>query len=164
MNIRALIVAAAIVGAANSVEAQGITFHIAGGAAFPVGSFGDAAGTSWHGLAGIGLASLMQPISLRADIAHYRFDSRITSATLNLNYRLPLTDSPLSPYVSAGAGAYRLECEPDCGDDTRFGWNAGLGTKIAALRMKWFLESRFQAITAESRNVRFVPLTLGLTF
>ena len=72
------------------------------------------------------LTSLMQPIGLRLDATHHRFDSDATgpttginSLTVNLSYRMPMTDSPLSPYVIAGAGAYRLDCvgEPDCESD-----------------------------------------------
>jgi opacity protein-like surface antigen len=169
MIIRALILAGALSAAATSAQAQGLTLNLAGGVAFPIGSFGEATTTGWHGLVGIGLTSLMQPIGLRLDVTHYRFESNatgptsgITSGTLNLSYRLPMTDSPLSPYVSAGAGAYRFDCvgEPGCESDTRFGWNAGIGTRLAVLRLKWFLESRFQAVG----NARFVPVTLGLTF
>ena len=173
MTIRALLLGVALSAMATSAHAQGLTLNVAGGVAMPVGSFGEATGIGWHGLAGLGLTSIMQPIALRLDVAHYRFEAeetqpsrRITSAVLNLSYRLPMTDSPLSPYLSAGAGAHWLECsgEPACGSDTRFGWNAGLGTKVAALRLKWFLEARFHAINAESGSVRFVPVTLGLTF
>jgi len=167
--IRALILAALLAGGTTSAEAQGFTLNLAGGVAFPVGNFSQTTTMGWHALAGIGLTSIMQPLSLRLDGAHYRFEAEdpagtpgITSGTLNLSYRLPMTTSPFSPYVSAGAGAYRFACvgEPECGSDTDFGWNAGVGTKIAALRLKWFLEARFQA----AGNVRFVPVTLGLTF
>lgn len=169
MSIRALVLAGALSAAGTSVAAQGFTLNLAGGVAFPVGSFSEATSTGWHGLVGIGLTSLMQPIGLRLDATHHRFESNATgpttginSLTLNLSYRLPMTDSPISPYVIAGAGAYRLDCvgEPDCESDTRFGWNAGIGTRLAALRLKWFLESRFQAVG----SARFVPVTLGLTF
>ena len=46
-----------------------------------------------------------------------------------------MTNSPLSPYLITGAGAYRFECVGalDCGSTTRFGWNAGLGTKLFLL-------------------------------
>jgi hypothetical protein len=143
---------------------------IAGGAALPVASFGEVNKAGWHGQLSFGISSLMQPIGLRLDVAHYRFEAdsdagpttAVTPATLNLSYRLPMTNSPLSPYLIAGAGLYRVECVEgvDCGTDNRFGWSAGLGTRLAALRMKWFLESRFHA----AGNVRFVPIALGLTF
>jgi hypothetical protein len=173
MTIRSLITVAAVFCSTTSAEAQGLTLNVGGGAAFPVGSFGEVTGTGWHGLVGIGLTSLMQPIGLRLDVAHYRFEADetgstrgITPATLNLSYRVPMTNSSVSPYVAAGAGVYHLDCVDgiDCENETRFGWNAGLGTKIAALRLKWFLELRFHASNGDSGNVRFVPITLGVTF
>jgi opacity protein-like surface antigen len=145
-----------------------LTVTLAGGASFPSGNLADAAGTGWHALAGLGVSTLMQPLGLRLDVAHNRFagdtpapDQAVTSGTLNVTYRLPLTNAPISPYLVAGAGAYRLECigETDCGSDTRFGWNAGLGTRLAAFGLRWFIESRFHA----AGGTRFVPLTLGLT-
>jgi hypothetical protein len=158
---------------ATAAAQRPLTLSLAGGASLPVGRFGDAASTGWHALASIGLSTLMQPIGLRLDVAHNRFtaesvgpDQGVTSATLNATYRLPMTNSPLSPYLITGAGAYRFECfgSIDCGTATRFGWNAGLGTKFAALGMKGFMESRFHAVNASAGNVRFVPLTFGLTF
>ncbi|MGQ0815018.1 MAG: outer membrane beta-barrel protein [Gemmatimonadota bacterium] len=170
MVIRALLISLLLATMSSSAAAQGtVTLSLAGGAALPVASFGEATNLGWHGQLSIGLSSLMQPIGLRLDVAHYRFEAdsaaattAVTPATLNLSYRLPMTDSPLSPYLIAGAGVYRVECVDDVGCDTdhRFGWSAGLGTRVAALRMKWFLESRFHA----AGNVRFVPFTLGLTF
>ena len=150
-----------------------LTLNLAGGMTQPVGAFGDATSTGWHALAGIGLSTLMQPIGLRLDVAHNRFtaesvgpDQGVTSATLNVTYRLPMTNSPISPYAITGAGAYRFECfgDIDCGSTTRFGWNAGLGAKFIALGFRGFLESRFHAVNADAGNVRFVPVTIGLTF
>jgi hypothetical protein len=159
--------------AASSAAQRPLTLSLGGGASLPLGRFDDAASTGWHALASIGLSSLMQPIGLRLDVAHNRFaaegagpEQAASSATVNFSYRLPMTNSPLSPYLITGAGAYRFECVGgvDCGETTRFGWNAGVGTKFAALRMKGFLEARFHAVNAKTGNVRFVPLTFALTF
>src|SRR5688500_2448960 len=117
---------------ATAAAQRPLTLSLAGGASLPVGRFGDAASTGWHALASIGLSTLMQPIGLRLDVAHNRFtaesvgpDQGVTSATLNATYRLPMTNSPLSPYLITGAGASRFECfgTIDCGTATRFGWN-----------------------------------------
>lgn len=163
----ALALLLAIVTPATGASAQRpVTLTVGGGASLPVGAFADGVGTGWHALAGLGVSSLMQPIGIRLDVAHDRFpgdadvDQAITSGTLNLSYRMPMTNSPLSPYVIAGAGAYHARCSgvPDCGSQTRAGWNAGLGTRFAAFRLKGFAEARFHA----AGGARFVPLTLGL--
>jgi hypothetical protein len=150
-----------------------LTLHIGGGASLPAGAFGDATSEGWHALAGVALSTLMQPIGLRLDVAHNRFahevgegSSGVTSYTLNLTYRLPMTNSPLSPYVITGAGAYTLGCFGlvACGDRTDFGWNAGAGVKFAGLGIRGFIESRFHGANESSGNIRFVPLTLGVSF
>lgn len=171
--IRALLLMSAFVALAPLQAQRPLTLSLAGGGSVPLGRFEDGASTGWHAMASIGLSTLMQPIGLRLDVQHNRFtakaagpDQAISSATGNVSYRLPLTNSPLSPYLIAGAGAYRFQCigSIDCGETTRFGWNAGLGSKFTGLGMRGFLESRFHAANARAGNVRFVPFTLGLTF
>ena len=163
-----------LVAFASSAAAQRpLTLSLGGGATFPLGRFADGASIGWHALASLGLSTHMQPIGLRLDAQHNRLtakaagpDQAITSATLNLSYRLPMTNSPLSPYIIAGGGAYRFECfgDTDCGSSSDIGWNAGLGTKFAAFRLKGFVEARWNAVNSEGGNVRFVPLTFALTF
>ena len=174
MNLRSLVATLALFASAQSVAAQRpLTLSLGGGASVPLGRFADGASVGWHALASIGWSTLMQPIGVRVDAQHNRFtakaagpDQAVTSATLNLSYRLPMTNSPLSPYLIAGGGAYRFECfgGTDCGSDTRVGWNAGLGTKFAAFRLKGFVEARWHAVNSDAGNVRFVPLTFALTF
>ena len=150
-----------------------LSLHLAGGASLPAGAFGDATTSGWHALAGIAVGALMHPIGLRVDVAHNRFgleassDSRsVTSYTANVTYRLPMTNSPLSPYVITGAGAYTLGCLGviACGSNTEFGWNAGLGVKFAGMGIRGFVESRFHAVNEDTGNLRYVPLTLGVSF
>jgi hypothetical protein len=171
LEVAALI---AMFGAAQANAQRPVTFSIAGGASLPAGRLGDVTSTGWHALASIAVSTLMQPIGLRLDLAHNQFasndlgpDRAVSSGTLNLTYRLPLTNSPLSPYLIAGGGAYMFDCisTANCSsDETDFGWNAGLGTKFAALGLRGFLEARFHAMNMTAGNVRFVPLTFGLTF
>lgn len=175
MRGQLLVKASLIVVAVGSAADAQSPWHLslAGGASLPTGRFNDAASAGWHALASIGLSTLMQPIGLRLDVAHNRFtaksvgpDQAVTSGTLNASYRLPMTNSPTSPYLITGAGAYRFECfgNVSCRSTTRFGWNAGLGFKIAALAQLWFVESRFHAVNARTGNVRYVPVTFGITF
>jgi opacity protein-like surface antigen len=147
-----------------------LTLNLGGGVSVPVGSFADGAEPGWHAIAGLGLGSLMQPIGLRLDVAYNAFtakvagpDASVASGTLNLSYRLPVTNSAFSPYVIVGAGAYRLDCnDPACEATTKFGWNGGLGTKAAVFGAKWFLEARYQSVRTPG-SLRFVTATLGLT-
>ena len=70
------------------------SLSVGGGGSFPTGQFARGADVGWHGLASIGLSSIMQPMSLRLDASYGRFgsssaDQAISSGTLNLAYRLP---------------------------------------------------------------------------
>jgi hypothetical protein len=143
-----------------------VKLNLGGGVTLPVGDLADAADPGWHALGGLEISSFMQPIGIRVDGAYNRFgaedpaaDAVIYSATLNFSYRLPMTNSPLSPYVIAGWGAHWLDCSEDCEADQRYGWNAGLGTKFN-FGLRGFLEARFHGVTGK---VRYVPITLGLT-
>src|SRR5688500_1514606 len=134
----------------------------AGGASVPEGDLRDGASTGWHALGTVGLNTLMQPLGLRLDVAFNRFaftddaaevlgdgNHSVGSATLNVTYRLPMTSSPLSPYLISGLGAYRSECSAatGCEATTRYGWNAGLGTRVYSLGFRTFLEARYHRST-----------------
>jgi hypothetical protein len=157
-----------------------ISIGVAGGVSVPQGDLRNSATTGWHALGTIALSTYMQPIGLRLDVAYNRFNfsdqtratvggsgyQTVGSATLNATYRLPMTDSPMSPYLIAGLGAYRTTCSlgSDCAAKTHQGWNAGLGTKLRLLGLKSFLEARFHRTEREESYVNFFPVTIGLTF
>ena len=163
-----------------------LSVGLAGGVSVPQGELRDGATTGWHALATVSLSTLMQPLGLRLDIAYNRFDfsdarsdcscafsaaggpghQTVGSATLNATYRLPRTDSPLSPYLITGIGAYRTECSlgSGCSAVTRYGWNAGLGTKLTGLGLRTFVEARFHSVVEPGPDLHFFPVTLGLLF
>jgi hypothetical protein len=161
-----------------------VTLGLAGGVSLPAGNFGDGVDVGWRALATLSLGSQMHlhPLALRIDGAYDQFgfagtggtgpgapaggSQRIISATVNPSYRLPSAGWPLSPYLIGGAGAYNLGCTGDatCDATTRFGWNAGLGTKFAGLRLRGFIEARYHRVALEGGDVQYFPVTLGLTF
>jgi hypothetical protein len=175
-----MVLAAACAIAAGPLAAQRpLALGVAGGVALPQGAFGDAVDVGWRGLVTLALSSPMQPLGLRVDAAHDRFAfggdaaaalrggrQTVTSGTLNVTYRLPMTRSALSPYLIGGLGAHHLACAGDatCDGTTRFGWNAGLGTRLTGLHLRTFVEARFQAVSLAGRDVRYVPVTFGLLF
>jgi opacity protein-like surface antigen len=156
-----------------SVAAQRpISVGLAGGVSLPQGDLADGVNAGWHALGTIALSTLMQPIGLRVDVAYNRFEfsdvdgnQSVGSATLNGTYRLPMTNSPLSPYLIAGLGAYRTECSlgAGCEATTGFGWNVGLGTKLF-VGFRSFVEARYHRTKRDDANVSYFPLTLGVMF
>jgi Outer membrane protein beta-barrel domain len=155
-----------------------IQIGIGGGVSLPAADLRTGANTGWHVLATAALSTLMQPIGLRLDVAYNRFAVRnattpsagvnqsVGSATLNGTYRLPMTDSPLSPYLVSGLGAYRSECSGGlgCSTSTRYGWNVGLGTKLYVLGTRAFVETRYHRTGRAGGNVQFFPVTIGAMF
>ncbi len=76
-----------------------------------------------------------------------------------------MMNSPMSPYLISGRGAYRTECSPPAGCDatTKFGWNIGLGTKLF-VGFRSFIEARYHRIKRGDANMNYFPVTLGLMF
>lgn len=155
-----------------------VSIGIAGGASIPAGQLREGAEVGWHGLATIVVSSLMQPLGLRIDVAYNRFafsddtpalaaeHQAVGSATLNFTYRLPMTNSPMSPYLISGLGAYRTDCSLPSGCDatTRYGWNAGLGAKLHVFGVRSFIEGRYHRTERGDTNVNYFPVTFGFLF
>lgn len=160
------------------VAQRPVSIGIAGGASIPAGDLRDGLDVGWHGLATIAVTTLMQPLGLRVDVAYNRFAfsddapavadeyQSTGSATLNFTYRLPMTNSPMSPYLISGLGAYRSECSLGTGCDptTRYGWNGGLGTKLFVLGFRSFLEARYHRTEIGGTDVQIFTPTFGLFF
>jgi Outer membrane protein beta-barrel domain len=156
------------------LEAQRpISIGLAGGVSLPQGDLADGVNAGWHALGTLVLSTLTQPLGLRVDVAYNRFALKVGdghetvgSATLNGTYRLPMTNSPLSPYLVSGLGAYRTECSLALGCDatTKFGWNVGLGTKLAVLGFRSFLEARYNRTKRGDSHLNYFPVTFGVLF
>ena len=171
----------ALIAPATSLGAQRpLSIGLAGGVSLPTGNLSDAATTGWHGLGTLALSSLVLPMGVRVDVAYNRFafsddaqtqfggDGNVSvgSATLNLTYRLPMTNSPMSPYLISGLGAYQSKCSvgPSCEATTRYGWNVGLGAKLAVLTLRTFVEARYHRTSRGNGGVHYFPVTFGLMF
>ena len=178
--MRALILITAALFPISALVAQRpVAIGVAGGVSAPQGRLGDGSDIGWHALATLSLSSVMLPIGIRLDAAYNRFSfsqdagdvvrdgyQGVGSLTANLSYRLPMWNSPLSPYLIGGMGAYRSRCSdaPICVGDTSFGWNAGLGTKLYVLGFRSFLEARYHRTERLGTDVHFIPVTFGIVF
>jgi hypothetical protein len=169
-----VVACAGVLSPMTGLEAQRpVSVALAGGVSLPQGDLADGVDTGWHALAALVLSTLTQPLGLRVDVAYNRFalkgangNQSVGSATLNGTYRVPMTNSPMSPYLIAGVGAYRTECSLAVGCDatTKFGWNAGLGTKLYVLGFRSFLEARYHRTKRGDAHLNYFPLTFGLLF
>ena len=177
-SILVAVVTGVLIAPASLLAQRPVSIGLAGGASIPSGDLREGVDVGWHGLATIVVSTLMQPLGLRVDVAYNRFafsDDRPAlaneyqstgSATLNFTYRLPMTNSPMSPYLISGLGAYRSECSLDAGCEatTRYGWNVGLGTKLYLLGFRSFLEARYHRTEIGDTDVQYFTPTFGLLF
>jgi hypothetical protein len=179
---RSILVAAAIAALVSAplLEAQRpVSLGLAGGVSIPEGDLREGSDAGWHALATIVVSTLMQPLGLRLDVAYNRFEfsddvaaalrggnQSVSSATLNFTYRLPMTNSPMSPYLISGLGAYQTRCSLGSGCEavTRYGWNVGLGAKLYVLGFRSFLEGRYHRTERGDSGVHYFPITFGFLF
>jgi hypothetical protein len=180
MTTRVMVLVAALALGTAALPAQRpLRLGIAGGVSLPAGDLREGSQAGWHGLGTLALGGPKQALGLRVDAAYHRFGlddgggvtavdgaRTVASATGNVTYRLPSVRSPFSPYVITGLGAYHAACtgEVSCDGSTRFGWNAGAGTKLYLRGVTSFVEARWHHTSRGGSGTTFVPLTFGLLF
>jgi hypothetical protein len=166
-TMRVVTAALILAGASSLAGAQTNThFSIGAGASFPTGRFGDGYKTGYHVLGAIDFDRPASPIGFRMDgmfneFEHETFnnaDVQIYGLTGNLVVK---GSSPRAgPYLIGGIGVYGTK--PEGGNsDSDVGFNIGGGLRFELTGFTAFLEARFHQVRD---NLRFVPLTFGLTF
>jgi hypothetical protein len=165
-SIRAVATAAVVfLAIAPAVDAQvNNRFSIGAGASFPTGRFGDAFGTGYHVLAAIDFDRPASPLSFRLDgmfneFEHETFDDA-SVRVFGLIGNAVIRSAPTGPYLSGGIGVYGTK--PKGGDsNSDVGFNIGGGLRFELSGFSAFLEARFHQV---EQNLRFVPVTFGVTF
>jgi opacity protein-like surface antigen len=176
---------AAVALSATTSSAQSnksLSIGISGGAAIPVGDFGEDYTTGYNGTVSLMFKSIGSPIGLRIDGMYNHMsvkDDRtigvpgfgvvnaavISSANANLVYSLPGTG--ISPYLIGGAGIYNLKLDVDDGDDpdsdNKFGVNGGIGASFPLSGFNTFIEARFHHVFSEGSATQFIPVTFGIS-
>lgn len=182
----------AIVAAATVSTAQAqANFHVGGGVTIPLGDWADeeigAAGTGFHGLAGVTFQPQSMPVGVRVDamfnsngvdIDDVDASYRIIAGNVNAVYTFQTSEtSTFHPYLIGGVGVYNVAITgDDVGDvdsETKFGVNGGAGFNFAAGEsLNLFVEGRFHNVFSglsedffgESSSLNAVPITVGVRF
>lgn len=156
------------------------TYAIAlgGGAAIPVGKFGDAQKTGSSAIAAIAIGVAELPFGVRFDGIYNNLrantptgttvhsDFRVMGVLANLVFAFP--GSSAKPYMLVGGGLYNSKADV-AGAKSRndWGFNAGLGATFGVGPFATFIESRYHNVSRNSTNggvFQFVPITIGLMF
>ena len=183
-SIRSVVLGAALmasVGAAPAVAQSGAQFSLGGGLTLPLGDFGDAAGTGFHGLAAVAFAPANFPVGFQIDGMFHRLgidddpiggdvdaNFQIIQGTANAVYRfVTAEDTKVRPYLIGGVGLYNSKLTGDdvpagLDSETDFGINAGAGFDFVAGAVGLFVEGRFHNIFTEDESTNFIPITVGV--
>jgi len=165
---------------AAPVAAQGAKVSVGGGLTLPLGDFGDATGTGWHGLAGVSFTPANFPIGFQVDgmFQRFSFDDvpdnidahfQMINGTANAVYRFQVSEqTKVRPYLIGGVGLYNSKATgDDVIDDssqTDFGINGGAGFDFTAGAVAIFLEGRFHNVFSDPDNANFIPISVGVRF
>ena len=134
----------------------------------------DAGGFHMQGMVAFGRAA--SAVGFRTDIMYQRFTSSLAGEagrTSDLAGIVSVAYSPttylLKPYVLGGVGVYRSTDNfdaPQIHEEpiTRLGASAGVGARLSFVRFGTFVEARFHRIFGATRDVDFVPVTVGVMF
>jgi len=174
------LVAAGVLAAAPSVAAaqSKMALSVAGGVAAATGDLGDAVDLGYNVAAGVNFGGTRLPVGLRFEGAYNGFgfknnvpgDVRIISGTANAVFNLSQT--PDSPYLIAGLGAYNRRLSGGTtfrtsDSKTATGINIGGGLRFPLSGLSTFFEARYHRMLGNSNegaNYQFIPITFGIMF
>lgn len=164
-----------------------VVFGAKAGVAFPIGDFGNAAGTGFNIGGVVGFTVPNFPLGLRGDVDYNRFGNKtvnagtvsvsskasIFSGTINVLYGFPMEGSSFRPYAIGGLGLYRLSTDASCSGvgvtcpsngQTKFGLNIGGGVEFQLSSFSAFAEARFHNLFTDGYSARYIPITFGIMF
>ena len=184
-GLRSVALGAALMAAVGAAPAMAQTakFSVGGGLTLPLGDFGDASSTGWHGMAAVGFQPANLPVGFQLDGMYQRFGvegapdnfdghTQIIQGTANVVYTFTTAESSqFHPYLIGGVGLYNAKPTGDdltalIGDEssTDFGINGGAGFDFQAGSVGLFLEGRFHNVFSDGSDGTFIPITVGVRF
>jgi hypothetical protein len=155
---------------AGKAQAQSVNFGVGGGLTIPLGDFGDAVKTGWHGLGMIGY-QLSSGLGLRGDFYYGQNNAdagsgkaKLAGGLGNVTYSFP-GKSAITPYVIGGVGAFNAKFTPGGSSETKFAFGLGGGIKFkAGSDSHFFVEGRYVSVNTDVSNTNFIPITAGISF
>jgi hypothetical protein len=161
--------------ASSPLHAQKAEFWLGGGIGIPLGTFDDLVKVGWQGSVAVLVAPRDFNFGIRVDGNYAQFSdespldikNQLIYGTANAIYRFQSSQgSRFKPYLIGGGGVYNSKATGDDaleGSSTEFGINLGAGFEFAAGGAGLFLEGRWHNLFLEGDNLKFFPLTLGIT-
>ena len=166
----ALAVTAASVAGGATVSAQSARFGLGGGLISPVSDYKNSDKTGWHVFGKVDIGIPMSPVGVRVDAMYGQTsqkapstgNTKLAGGTADLVWKIPTVVPGLKPYVVGGVGLYNVN--RGGGSETKLAWGGGLGTSIDVGPIHGFAEARYISIQFTGGSLKFIPLTVGLSF
>lgn len=147
-----------------------------GGASFPLGRAKNGVDPGWTAGALIDITHPRLPVGIRLDGSYQRLvpAGATENGSVNiwggdLNFLLTIPGRiPLKPYLTAGAGFYRVKnnitgtTNIPAGPNTDFAWNGGAGLRSDLGGFGVFLETHYLQILTAGHDLRLMPVTFGV--
>jgi hypothetical protein len=177
MSRKMLAVAAFALMAPIAMAQAQLKFGVAAGASLPNGDFANGTETGYHLMAVAGIKPPLSPVGFRVDGMWNQFSAeapataklRILSLSANAILSMPGA-MVISPYAIGGVGMYNSKSDI-AGDEgsNDLGVNIGAGVNFGLAGFSAFGEIRLHNIMADNgaggtTNVRFIPISFGITF
>jgi hypothetical protein len=155
-----------VIAAASTAAAQTSThFSLGAGASFPTGRFGDVHQTGYHILGAVDFDRPASALGFRIDgmFNEFELEGNLPGSTrvIGLNANAVVRSQKFGPYLIGGVGVYGSKYSEGGDSDSDVGFNIGGGFRFELSGFSAFLEARFHQVT---ENVRFIPVTFGVTF
>jgi outer membrane protein with beta-barrel domain len=169
LRVPLALVVAALAGV-SPVAAQNARFGLGGGLTMPIRDYKTSDDAGWHLFGKVDIGIPMSPLGVRVDGMYAQTtkkspatgNTKLAGGTAGLVWNVAAAIPGLKPYVVGGVGFYNVNAGGR--SETKFAWGAGLGTSIGVGPMHGFAEARYMSVHLGGGAVRFVPVTVGVSF
>lgn len=115
-------------------------------------------------------------LSVRAEVQYHQHDAKsydVTWRTLATVFSAVFGDKErmgVAPYAIAGLGMYNLKASTTdegttySADETKAGYSLGVGVRARLVRWTAFAETRAHSVSSSGNAVRFLPVSVGVSF
>ena len=174
--ISVVLAAGAALAIGASVAQAQVNVGVGGGVSIPLGDFGDAAKTGWHGLAIVGY-DLPSGLGVRGDFYYGQNNAKGVPSGVSAKWKLAgglgnvlysFSAGTVHPYVLGSIGFFNLKADAGSAgsnSETKVAFGGGAGLKFkAGSDANIFVEGRYLTINTSGSNANFIPITVGVSF
>jgi opacity protein-like surface antigen len=157
-------------------------FGFGGGLTAPTSDYATADKAGWHLLGKVDISIPMSPVSVRVDGLYGQTshkdssgvaragNTKLGGGTADVVWHVPTTVPGFKPYLLAGGGVFNAKETFPSGtgtssvSSTKFAWGAGAGVSLGVGPVHGFVEGRYMSVQTSGTALKFMPLTVGVSF